>query len=99
MQWPLYIIGTDALRQTLIERGFRLLDADAEPGSAEYVIVSWDRQVNFDKLAQATLHIRAGAHFIGTNPDRTWPSERGQVPGAGALQACECRFLCRPGRQ
>ena len=33
------------------------------------------------------MQIRAGAHFIGTNPDLTFPSERGMVPGAGALLA------------
>ena len=34
-----------------------------------------------------TLAIRAGARFIGTNGDRTLPSERGQVPGAGSILA------------
>jgi 4-nitrophenyl phosphatase len=33
------------------------------------------------------LQIRAGARFIGTNPDKTFPSERGIVPGAGSLLA------------
>jgi 4-nitrophenyl phosphatase len=84
---PIYVIGGDGLHHTLAERGFRLLNSDAEPGSAKYVVVSWDRQVTYDKLAQATLHIRAGAGFIGTNPDRTWPGERGLVPGAGAIIA------------
>ena len=84
---PIYVIGGDGLHQLLAERGFCLLDTGAEPGSAEHVVVSWDRQVTYDKLAQATLHIRAGAHFIGTNPDRTWPGERGLVPGAGAIIA------------
>ncbi|MGD9098937.1 MAG: HAD-IIA family hydrolase [Anaerolineae bacterium] len=84
---PIYVIGGDGLHRLLAERGFRLLDANAEPGSAAYAVVSWDRQVTYEKLAQATLHIRAGAGFIATNPDRTWPSERGLVPGAGAIIA------------
>jgi len=84
---PIYVIGMDGLRQALSARGFQLLDGDAEPGSARYVIASWDRQLSFDKLAQASLHIRAGATFIATNSDRTWPSERGLLPGAGAVLA------------
>jgi len=84
---PIYVVGMDGLRQTLAERGFHLLDDAAEPGSARYVIGSWDRHVSFDKLAAATLHIRAGAAFIATNADRTWPGERGLLPGAGAILA------------
>ncbi len=83
----IYVIGGDGLHHTLTQRGLRLLGSGAEPGSAKYVVVSWDRQVTYDKLAQATLHIRAGAHFIGTNPDRTWPGERGLLPGAGSIIA------------
>lgn len=83
----IYVIGGDGLKSTLAERGFDLLDSGAEPGSAEHVVVSWDRRLTYDKLAQATLHIRAGASFIGTNPDRTWPGERGLLPGAGAIIA------------
>ena len=84
---PVYVVGMEGLRQALAERGFHLIDTDAEPGSAEYVVAGWDRQLTYDKLAEATLHIRAGARFIGTNPDRTWPSERGLIPGAGPILA------------
>lgn len=31
--------------------------------------------------------IRAGVPFIGTNPDRTFPTPEGQVPGAGSILA------------
>jgi 4-nitrophenyl phosphatase len=33
------------------------------------------------------LLIRAGIPFIGTNPDLTYPTPDGQVPGAGAVLA------------
>jgi 4-nitrophenyl phosphatase len=79
-----YCIGENGLRAYLTEQGFRLVEAEEQP---QYVVVGWDRQLTFDKLAQATLHIRAGASFIATNPDRTWPSERGLLPGAGAILA------------
>ena len=36
---------------------------------------------------RATLHIRAGARFYATNPDKTFPTPDGLVPGAGAILA------------
>ncbi len=81
---PVYVIGEDGLRQALLREGFRLVDNDGAP---KYVVVGWDRHLTFDKLAQATLYIHDGASFIATNPDRTWPSERGLLPGAGAILA------------
>jgi 4-nitrophenyl phosphatase len=84
---PIYVIGMAGLRQPLTEQGFHLLDDHAELGDARYVVVGWDRHLTYDKLAEAALHIRAGATFIGTNPDPTWPSERGQAPGTGATLA------------
>ena len=43
--------------------------------------------MNYGKLVEACLAIRAGATFVGTNPDVTFPSERGIVPGNGATLA------------
>jgi 4-nitrophenyl phosphatase len=81
---PVYVIGENGLRQALIDAGFRPVGADGEP---KYVVVGWDRQLTYEKLAQATVHIYSGAIFVATNPDRTWPSERGLLPGAGSILA------------
>ena len=35
--------------------------------------------------AEATLAIQKGATFIGTNPDKNIPTERGLLPGAGSV--------------
>jgi 4-nitrophenyl phosphatase len=78
-----YMIGEDGLRQALLDHGLRLSDGN----HADFVVSGWDRGINFDRLAQATLLIRAGARFVGTNPDRTWPGEHGLLPGAGATLA------------
>ena len=51
------------------------------------MVVALDRGINYEKLRQATLWIRAGVPFIGTNPDRTFPTPQGQVPGAGSILA------------
>jgi len=77
-----FVVGQDGLRTALSEAGFCLVECDAE-----FVVAGMDFGVCYERLAQATLQIRAGATFIGTNPDRTFPSERGIVPGAGSLLA------------
>jgi 4-nitrophenyl phosphatase len=77
-----FVVGQDGLFAALQEAGFVLTEE-----RPEYVVVGMDFNVCYERLAQATLHIRAGAPFIGTNADRTFPSERGIVPGAGALLA------------
>jgi len=77
-----YVIGEKGIQKALLERGF-VLDDD----SAKYVVVGWDRNLTWEKLATASLLIHDGADFIGTNPDVTYPTERGPVPGNGALLA------------
>ncbi len=77
-----FVVGMEGLRAALQEAGFALVEEDAE-----YVVAGMDFTICFDRLAQATLQIRAGARFVGTNPDRTFPSERGIIPGCGSLLA------------
>jgi 4-nitrophenyl phosphatase len=78
-------IGEEGVRQAFTEQGFTLTGL-YEPG-AELVVVGMDRGLSWDKLATATLHIRSGAAFVGTNPDRTIPTERGITHGNGAVLA------------
>jgi 4-nitrophenyl phosphatase len=74
-----YAIGEEGVRRALEERGFVLTGE-----RAAYIVVGWDRQLTWDKMATAALLIYAGAGFIGTNPDTSFPTEQGPVPGNGA---------------
>ena len=78
-----YVIGEHGIRSALQRRGFVLADGV----DVAYVVSALDRQLTYDKLRIAALAIRAGARFIGTNPDRTLPTEEGLIPGARAIQA------------
>lgn len=78
----IFVVGMDGLRTALEEAGFDLVE-----DNAEYVVAGMDFSICYERLAQAALQIRAGASFIGTNPDLTFPSEQGIVPGAGSLLA------------
>jgi 4-nitrophenyl phosphatase len=77
-----YIIGEDGLVQTLAKNGFDYAEQDVLA-----VVAGMDRQLTYEKLKRATLLIRSGIQFIGTNPDRTFPTPEGLVPGAGAILA------------
>ena len=80
-----FAIGEDGVRQALAELGFAL--AGLYEVDAQFVVCGMDRGLSWDKLATATLNIRAGANFIGTNPDTTLPTERGITHGNGAVLA------------
>lgn len=77
-----YAIGEKGLYAALEEAGFVY-----EEDNPDYVIVGIDRDFTYGKLMTASLAIRKGAVFLGTNADRRVPAERGFVPGAGSLNA------------
>jgi len=77
-----YVIGERGLREAIHDQGFQINE-----NNPLAVVVGLDRYLTYEKLATATRLIRAGAAFIGTNPDRTLPSPDGQVPGAGSILA------------
>jgi 4-nitrophenyl phosphatase len=79
---PVYILGEEGVHKALEEKGFYHAEDDVLA-----VVVGLDRQLSYDKLMRATLHIRSGKPFIGTNPDKTYPMPEGLVPGAGAVIA------------
>lgn len=76
---PVYAIGGNGVRHALTEKGFILAEEDAR-----YVVVGWDPDLRWQKLAKAALLIQRGAGFIGTNPDITYPTPEGLVPGNGS---------------
>jgi 4-nitrophenyl phosphatase len=77
-----YVVGEEGLENTLTEKGFY-----HDSSRAAAVVVGMDRTLTYEKLRLATLLIRTGAKFIGTNPDRTFPTPEGLIPGAGAILA------------
>lgn len=80
---PLFAIGGEGVMQALQAKGFELLTVETAE-RAEAVVFGIDRAINFDKMKEATLLVRAGKPFYATNPDKTFPTPRGQIPGAGA---------------
>jgi len=79
----IFMIGEDGIRQALEANGYDVLAVEDAP-QAEAVVMGIDHEVNFQKMSEATYLVRSGVPFYATNPDKTFPTPRGEIPGAGA---------------
>jgi 4-nitrophenyl phosphatase len=78
-----YAIGMDGLNDALFHDGYFM----PENEKPHLVVQGADFTLTYEKLRVGALAIRAGARYVATNPDRTFPSEEGLVPGAGSILA------------
>lgn len=81
-----FVIGETGLINALEDAGFHVVDEN-QTKNAIAVAVGIDRGISFNKLRQASLLIRKGLPFFGTNPDKTFPTPDGLILGTGALLA------------
>ena len=79
------VSGGVGLRLAVSERGLIPVATAAEEPAA--VVSGYDPEITYSRLAEACIAIFAGASWIASNTDATVPSERGLLPGAGALVA------------
>lgn len=79
------IVGAQALADEVRQQGLRPVQAAAEHPVG--VVQGHSTDTNWSILAEATLAIRAGALWVATNLDPTLPSDRGILPGNGAMIA------------
>lgn len=84
-----FVVGDVGLVTAVQTRGFRLLTVDEVMGgeTAVFVVAGFNPNATYPQLAAGALLIHKGADFIGTNPDLTFPSEYGPLPGAGSFLA------------
>lgn len=75
-----YVVGESGLKDAIVQAGYTIDEI-----APSFVVVGLDSNVTYDQLATAVLAIQQGACFIGTNPDKNIPTEKGLMPGAGAL--------------
>jgi len=74
------MIGEKGLEEALASEGIAITATNPD-----VVILGIDRSITYAKLADACLALRGGAHFIATNSDKAFPTERGLVPGNGSF--------------
>lgn len=76
------VVGEEPLRQELTERDLRLTD---DPDEATVLLASMDRQFDYGRLTDALHAMDDDTVFLATNPDRTCPTENGEIPDCGAM--------------
>jgi HAD superfamily hydrolase (TIGR01450 family) len=79
------VVGGEGLRVAMQEAGHLLVDSGRE---ATAVAVGFDRDLSYDRLKEATIALNAGARFIASNLDTTFPAAGDDLwPGAGSMVA------------
>ncbi|EUA42790.1 haloacid dehalogenase-like hydrolase family protein [Mycobacterium xenopi 4042] len=82
---PVLVVGTESLANEIVAVGLRPVRRwEDEPVA---VVQGHSPTTGWPDLAEAALAIRAGVLWVATNVDRTLPSERGLLPGNGAMVA------------
>jgi 4-nitrophenyl phosphatase len=77
------VCAGEGVGEALAERGVEIVDRSP----ADVVMVGFNRDFDFPRLATATTAVLGGARLIGTNDDATYPTPDGPLPGAGSLLA------------
>jgi HAD superfamily hydrolase (TIGR01450 family) len=82
-----FVIGTQSLRDHVSAAGLTVLNGTDRAATAEVVVLGGTDDLTFEDLKQATLALRAGADFLATGRDPTYPMPDGLWPGTGAILA------------
>jgi phosphoglycolate/pyridoxal phosphate phosphatase family enzyme len=81
---PVFVIGEPPLVGELRAHGFEVR-ADAD---VRWVVIAFDRTFDYAKLNTALQAVRRrDARLIATNPDRTCPTEEGEIPDCAGMMA------------
>ena len=81
---PVFVIGEPPLVGELRAHGFEVR-ADAD---VRWVVIAFDRTFDYAKLNTALQAVRRrDARLIATNPDRTCPTEDGEIPDCAGMMA------------
>ena len=84
---PVFVIGEPPLIAELRAHGFEV----RPDHHVRWVVIAFDRTFDYAKLNTALQAVRqSDARLIATNPDRTCPTEHGEIPDcAGMIAAVE----------
>jgi len=80
---PVFVIGEPPLIAELAAHGFEV----RRDHRVRWVVIAFDRTFDYAKLNTALQAVRQGARLIATNPDRTCPTEEGEIPDCAGMTA------------
>ena len=77
-----YLVGTEGMRSMLEEVG-----VSTRSGEPQYVVLGYDTEIDYEKLATASIHLHNGIPLVASHPDMVCPSPDGGLPDVGAYLA------------
>ena len=77
-----YLLGTEAMRRHLEH-----LDIRHTTDHPAYVVVGYDTEMTYEKLADACIWINQGVPYVASHPDLTCPTGLGPIPDIGSITA------------
>ncbi|MBM9469604.1 HAD hydrolase-like protein [Nakamurella sp. YIM 132084] len=100
---PVLVVGAPWLAECVEQAGLRPVRTFADDPVA--VVQGHSPETGWPQLAEACLALRAGADWVACNVDSTLPTDRGLLPGNGAMVAAlvaattlRPRVAGKPGR-
>lgn len=82
----IYLIGTESLKNELLEEGFEIVPVDYRGGDIDFILLGFDTELNYEKVRGASYYVSRGYPYIGTNCDLKCPVlENKYIPDCGAI--------------
>ena len=82
-----FILGSVALRDTLLAAGVEAVTGEAAGVAPDFVVAGYDPGLTLTDLNQAVAHLHRGAHLLASNPDRQVPAPGFPEPECGSVIA------------
>lgn len=77
-----WMVGTEGMRTMLEDQGINTTSA-----APQYVVLGYDTELTYEKIAQASIHMHAGVPLVASHPDMVCPGPDGGLPDVGAYLA------------
>ena len=86
----IYLLGTDSLKEEMERFGHQIVNNEEKirekPESVDYVVLGFDKTLNYKKLWDAHELILSGVDYVATHPDLVCPLSGGKTqPDTGAM--------------
>jgi len=76
----IYLLANKEVSRYFISRGFKI-----DFKNSKAVVLTYDTEINYKKLVEATLLIKKGLPYFATHIDNLCPTEKGFVPDIGTF--------------
>ena len=77
-----WLVGTEGMSEMLESEGI-----STKSDQPEYVVLGYDTEITYDKIATASIHMHNGVPMVASHPDMVCPSPDGGLPDVGAYLA------------